>query len=461
MRIDRLHVENFRKFANNDFEFNPFFNLIIGENGAGKSSILEALAVAVGSWLLGIRGQDSRHIKKRDIRREAQFIGKRFVFKEFAPVVVNAYGEVDGKNLSWLRELRSVDYRSRTTYRDAADIRKKAEELAKKAIEGEHVILPLISYYGASRLWDIPPDSDKTPTETLSPQDFAREPQEEYDVETFSERFVGYRYSVDSRSDLKALLRWMTYERRVEIDDEDKSPYLRTVLDAIGSCLPEKSVRRVRFSIRQETLMFDFDDGRILPLSDLSDGYRSMVAMIGDIACKAALLNPHLEENAISETPGVVLIDELDQHLHPRWQRRVVEDLRRTFPKIQFIATTHSPFLIQSLRSGEELIMLDSWYLDENGDQVEGRPTDEFSNLGIETIVAGIMGVEDPEVSPRYMKMLNDAKAYLAELDDAAKAPEERLAEYERQLAAHIAPYADNPAFQAVLEAEKKYKLGK
>lgn len=448
MRIDRLHVENFRKFANNDFEFNPFFNLIIGENGAGKTSILEALAVAVGSWLLGIRGQDSRHIKKRDIRREAQFIGKRFVFKEFAPVIVNADGEVDGKRLSWLRELRSVDYRSRTTYRDAGDIRKKAEELAKKANNGEHVILPLISYYGASRLWDIPPDSEKTPTETLSPLDFAGEPQQESDAETFSERFVGYRYSVDSRSDLKALLRWMTYERRVEIDDEDKSPYLRTVLNAIGSCLPENSVRRVRFSIRQETLMFDFDDGRILPLSDLSDGYRSMVAMIGDIACKAALLNPHLEENAITETPGVVLIDELDQHLHPMWQRRVVEDLRRTFPKIQFIATTHSPFLIQSLRSGEELIMLD------------GQPTAQVANRTIEDIARDLMGVIHPEVAVRYEDMKQVAKSYLQELEEAPLSQREKLEAFKTRLAQSIAPYADNPAYQAFLEMKLIAKLG-
>jgi predicted ATP-binding protein involved in virulence len=84
-----------------------------------------------------------------------------------------------------------------------------------------------------------------------------------------------------------------------------------------------------------------------------------MLAPVGDIAYRAVTLNPHLEANILTETPGVVSIDELDLHLHPKWQRRVIENLRTTFPKIQFICTTHSPFLILSLRSGEELLMLD------------------------------------------------------------------------------------------------------
>ena len=67
---------------------------------------------------------------------------------------------------------------------------------------------------------------------------------------------------------------------------------------------------------------------------------------IGDIAIKSAQLNSHLGERAIEETPGVVLIDELDLHLHPRWQRHIVSDLRRVFPNIQFFCTTHSPQIV-------------------------------------------------------------------------------------------------------------------
>lgn len=118
-----------------------------------------------------------------------------------------------------------------------------------------------------------------------------------------------------------------------------------------------------------------------------------MLALIADIAQKAATLNPHLGENALQQTHGIVLIDELDLHLHPRWQRSVVENLRTTFPNIQFICTTHSPFLIQSLRSSEEIIMLD------------GLPSAQISNKSLDDIAIGIMAVNEQKTSDRYHAM--------------------------------------------------------
>jgi predicted ATP-binding protein involved in virulence len=95
------------------------------------------------------------------------------------------------------------------------------------------------------------------------------------------------------------------------------------------------------------------------PFSNLSDGQRVMLAMVGDMAQKAAKLNPHFGQEVLSRTEGLVLIDELDLHLHPRWQRRVIGDLRKTFPQIQFVCTTHSPQLIGQVQA-EELLMLSS-----------------------------------------------------------------------------------------------------
>ena len=85
-----------------------------------------------------------------------------------------------------------------------------------------------------------------------------------------------------------------------------------------------------------------------------------MAKRLKDIAKKAILLNPELNEKALEETPGVVTIDELDLHLHPKWQKRVIQDLKRTFPKIQFIATTHSPQLIGEALP-EEIRVLENW----------------------------------------------------------------------------------------------------
>jgi predicted ATP-binding protein involved in virulence len=90
----------------------------------------------------------------------------------------------------------------------------------------------------------------------------------------------------------------------------------------------------------------------------LSDGYRNLIGMVADIAYRCIKLNPHLGENVISHTPGIVLIDDLDLHLHPNWQKRIVADLKNIFTSIQFVATTHSPFIVQSLKA-DELINLD------------------------------------------------------------------------------------------------------
>ena len=195
------------------------------------------------------------------------------------------------------------------------------------------------------------------------------------------------------------------------------------------------------------------------PLSNLSAGQRTMLGLVADIAIKALTQNNFLvppdaltaEDDplprVLAQTPGVVLIDELDVHLHPKWQRGVIEKLRGLFPRLQFIGTTHSPFIVQSLR-GDELINL------------QGQSIPELGNQSVETIAQGVMGVDRPDVGERYEKMVNAAKDYLLVLEEAATAPAEKLAEYEQKLAAARGPYADNPAFQAFLELKHAGKLG-
>ena len=131
--------------------------------------------------------------------------------------------------------------------------------------------------------------------------------------------------------------------------------------------------------------------------ANLSAGQRMMVALIADIAIKMVMQNTHLipEDGqfsfdtdlpeVLSRTPGLVLIDELDAHLHPKWQRSVVGDLKRMFPSIQFVCTSHSPFVIQSL-APDELRTLDQ----------SGPLLVEYANRSIEDIA------EDIEASERY-----------------------------------------------------------
>ncbi|MNX89282.1 hypothetical protein D3C86_1212890 [compost metagenome] len=92
--------------------------------------------------------------------------------------------------------------------------------------------------------------------------------------------------------------------------------------------------------------------------SNMSDGLRAMLNLVAEIAFRCVVLNGFKRERAVIDTEGVVLIDELDMHLHPTWQKHVVQNLKEAFPKLQFIVTTHSPFIVQSI-SANELINLD------------------------------------------------------------------------------------------------------
>ena len=388
MRLETLRLQNFRGYIDREFTLHPQFNLVIGENGTGKTSFLEAAAVAIGSWLLGFRGHDSRNIWDRDVRHILEFVEKRYRELPQYPVRVEATGQIhiaqagraepdgdvgylplvgNGKanpRTVTVRWERSIDGEGgRTTRVGAKELKKHAEAMADAVRKQEPRVLPLIRYFGAGRLWESVRDTQgkalskhkgKQPAELAADADEIDKAMHEFD--RLSEPFYGYRMSVDKRCNPDDLIRWMGVERRNELDEEDSSPALRLVYQAIEAMLPE--IASARYSTKLRTLVLRYQNDERHTFSELSDGYRNVVAIAADIAIKAAMLNPQLAEKALVMTPGVVLIDELDLHLHPKWQRRVIGDLRRTFPLLQFICTTHSPFLVQSLQSGDELILL-------------------------------------------------------------------------------------------------------
>ncbi len=430
MRIDRLVIENFKGFKHREFTFHPQFNLIAGVNGTGKTSLLDALSIAMGSWLLGFDGCSTRHIRPQEVFL-AHF-GEKGFEPQF-PCLVEAQGQVEHQSLTWRRVLTTPG--GRTTYGEARSIKDLAGQVHDSVRSGGDDLLPLLSYYGTGRLWNIPREQAQV------------KDGEKITRKSKPSRLDGYRTSVDPRLSVTELVRWIARESWAAFQKGGKeSPQFNSVKNAIVSCID--GAHNLYFDADLGEVVVEIKGQNLQPFNNLSDGQRCMLAMVGDIAEKAVMLNPHLGEHALEETPGMVLIDELDLHLHPIWQRRVVEDLRRTFPKIQFFATTHSPFLIQSLRSGEELVLL------------EGQPTAQLGNKPIDDIAQGIMGVHNPQVSLRYEGMKNAAKNYLELLEEARMTPLEKLSEFKAKLAEAVAPYADNPAFQAFLEMKRAAKLG-
>jgi predicted ATPase len=171
-------------------------------------------------------------------------------------------------------------------------------------------------------------------------------------------------------------------------------------------------------------------------------GLGRLASMAGDMALRCSRLNPELGDRAAVGTEGVVLIEELECGLHPSRQRRVIEDLRKAFPLVQFIATTYSPFIIQSLDEG---ILID---LDFN----EPRP---YPDLSIEDITETILGIPLPQRSKRYLDMNAAATEYLSVLQQAEGADGRTKERVKRRLDQLMMPFSNQQAFCAVLEAER------
>lgn len=177
-------------------------------------------------------------------------------------------------------------------------------------------------------------------------------------------RFDGYKDWFDAAINLTEFESWFigkTLEQLQKIskyghpkngfDDE-----LTWVNEAVKSALPE--CKGLQYDLTSRSLLVDFEDVSF-PFADLSDGQRGMVALFSDIARRMCILNPHMGKNVLKNTSGVVIIDELDIHLHPAWQRSIAPALKKAFPKVQFIAASHSPQIIGSLKP-EEVILLDT-----------------------------------------------------------------------------------------------------
>jgi predicted ATP-binding protein involved in virulence len=432
VRIDRLRITNFKRFASREFTFHPQFNLIVGENATGKSSVLDALSIAVDCWFLGLRGaQTAGGIGPKQVHVEPhQFEDSVSFEKQFTPAPrIEASGQVMGQDITWSRELSSE--KGRTTTIEAKKLIDVAKEADRKVRVNEVVTLPMICCYGVERLW----------FESGHRKSEKRKPSQE-----LPSRFDGYRDCTSFEIQETDLLDWIRKEQSAGYARKGGTIALEVMKQAIASCVEFAS--NFYFDDRYKELILGTELSDFQMFRNLSEGQRLLLTQIGELARRVITLNPHLGRDVLHQTPGIVMIDELDLHLHPKWQRRIIEDLRRIFPKIQFIVTTHSPFLIQSLRSGEELVMLD------------GQPTAELSNKPLEEIASGIMGISKPQVSVRYESMKGAARTYLEILEEAQTAPKGKLEEYKAKLSEAVAPYADNPAFQAFLEMKRVSKIG-
>ena len=330
MKLKNVSLENFRSKASSCLELGSRLTLLIGENGTGKTTFLDAIAIALGEILTYLPEVKGINFKTRgDIHQQD---GKPAPYTRIKVVASTGVG--------WDRmQKRDKSKRTAMQIKAGLGVKQLHRYLQESILDpwnlGLPFQLPVIVQYGVKRAWlDYSPVSRRG-----FPKDHSR--------------FESLADALNSTSRFRSALNWFynkeNEESRLKQERRDFDatlPELNAVRRCITTLFPNLSNPRftlnpLRFVVSQ--------DGEELEIDQLSDGYKTMLGLAIDLSWRMAGANPHLEDPLAAE--AIVMIDEVDLHLHPAWQQRVVSDLLRCFPNTQFILTTHSSVVVEGINN--------------------------------------------------------------------------------------------------------------
>jgi hypothetical protein len=356
MLVHELKLTHFRGLLNTEIKFQPGFNLIVGVNGAGKSSVLDALRVLLSQVLpmftpasrfnLGFESDDIM-LDRASMHAELTFSchgSAPYVYvvdKHREQQVSNADGGLREQTTETpdKHQLLSTELSNRAFTSNPREYKKRPSQ-------------PLVLYFSVDR---------SRATDEISKIGKATNP--------------GYFGALVQNRGLRVqdLVQWWRVKAQIaqEAPEGTSAKQLLAVRNALERLLPTFSnwrldasdlwvTKKVVFEVPDpESLngnMRQVEETRELRMQQLSDGERSMTAFVFDLTRRLAQLNEN-ESDPAAHGSGVVLIDEIDLHLHPAWQRRIAIDLPRVFPCLQFIATTHSPQIIGETEPGHAIVL--------------------------------------------------------------------------------------------------------
>lgn len=339
MYLEKITLKNYKAIEELEITLTPGINLLIGDNGVGKTSVLEGIAVALSGLFVNVPGVKTKNIVKEDVRMLIETAGDSSTSVTYCePISAGcSLKTCDEKVFLWNRVKEEMS--STHTKIDDKDVC----IWMKKMTNQPNAILPLISFQSAARVWKV------------KRGDFGTELKKKLD-----DRRCGYIGCLDSSMDVKSIQQWCMKQEVTAINKGKQIGEYETFKSIISTFMKEinelDEAPEIYYSPQFSELVYK-DKNEEMAISKLSAGYQSLLWMIMDLAYRVCLLNPELRD--ISQIKGIVLIDEIDMHLHPKWQWNIIKALSTTFPNIQFIIATHSPIIISACKSCN-LILIDN-----------------------------------------------------------------------------------------------------
>jgi predicted ATP-binding protein involved in virulence len=398
--ISKISLRNFKCYEHLDLELQPGVNLFYGVNGTGKTSILEGINIAAGSFFMKLSSVDNRDIKRTDIRLESK---NGMPSPEYqVPVEIKAEGFVLEKHIKWSRELNTIS--GGITSINAKEIEKLSLQAASYVQNGELKQLPIIAYFSTQRLFTERKEQRK---------DAAKNPVG---------RFSGYYNALNATNTRKHIQAWFKdaeyeqYQKR-QTDTTFTNHGLEGIKSLLLKYFEEDWIRIYYYAPEsneqlESGLYIVHKNGNIIPEGLLSDGYRNFLWLLIEIAWRCYILNPFLGQEAAAKTKGIVTIDEVDLHLHPKWQQRIVPILAEAFPNIQFVISTHSPIVLSSVKGNVLRLEGDKVFVQEN-----------LYGLKPSQVLEGFMQIQE-----RLPKFMGDIQTYFTLINQEQGKSSEALA---------------------------------
>jgi len=430
MKIKKIQIQNFKGFEDSSFEFNEQFTLIHGSNASGKTSLLEGAAFAMGLFLEEL----THEFNIDDFPNVYRKIFINDAFEIQIPLLVESTIIVEEAELEFRRDL-NTSVQGYSTNQQTYGRRLRVDATQKET--AEKTFLPILAFYGVPRQRSsVRAEKNPRAINTISEESSDRYQRRPSRLDT-------YKNCMLPEFDPEEYVRWF---RTIEDDllkfGKGKEKY-QVFVETISELVEGWS--EIKYSWREDDIVGKRKDGNWLAFKNLSHGYKSMVNLAGDLAYRCITLNPQLGENAVKQAEGIVLIDELELHLHPKWQKEIVGKLKAVFPKIQFIVTSHSPFILQSMKM-DEVINLDGQVLNHN-------PQNESLDLTIQ-----YMGVDSTK-SDEFEHKIKDASTVYELIEQAKNLEGAERESIVKRIDIIIDQY-DDPAFVASLKFKKVAKLG-